>query len=141
MATYRIEPARDTLHGTFSREYPPILTIDSGDTVLFRTLNSGWVLEPPSFQEAKVKQFEPRIKGRDDGHALCGPLAIRGAQPGMTLEIQINEVQPDSWGLTGGGGLENDVNKRLCLVEQGVELIWALDAHSMTGRDQYGHTI
>jgi len=79
MATYSIEPARDTLHGTFSREYPPILTIDSGDTVLFRTLNAGWVLEPPSFKNANVKKFEPRIKGRDDGHALCGPIAIRGA--------------------------------------------------------------
>src|SRR6266567_3179121 len=61
MATYSIEPARDTLHGTFSREYPPILTINSGDTVLFRTLNSGWVLEPPSFKNANVKHFEPRI--------------------------------------------------------------------------------
>jgi len=92
MATYSIEPARDTLHGTFSREYPPILTIDSGDSVLFRTLNAGWVLEPPSFKNANVKKFEPRIKGRDDGHALCGPIAIRGAEPGMTLEIHINGV-------------------------------------------------
>src|SRR5438105_7535300 len=92
MATYTIEPARDTLHGTFSRGYPPILTIDSGDTVLFRTLNSGWVLEPPSFKNANVKHFEPRIEGRDDGHALCGPIAIRGAEPGMTLEIRINGV-------------------------------------------------
>ena len=49
MATYRIEPAPETLHGTFSRYYPPILTIDSGETVLFRTLNAGWVLEPPSY--------------------------------------------------------------------------------------------
>ena len=141
MATYSIEPAPDTLHGTFSRDYPPILTIDSGDTVFFRTLNSGWVLEPPSFKNANVKQFEPRVKGRDDGHALCGPIAIRGAQPGMTLEIRINEVRPELWGWTGGGGWENDVNKRLGLVEQGVELIWVLDAHSMIGRDQYGHTL
>ena len=58
MATYRIEPAPETLHGTFSREYPPILSIDSGDTVLFRTLNAGWVLEPPSFQNGKVKHFD-----------------------------------------------------------------------------------
>ena len=121
MATYSIEPARDTLHGTFSREYPPILTIDSGDTVLFRTLNAGWVLEPPAFKNGRVKKFEPRIKGRDDGHALCGPIAIRGAQPGMTLEIRINEVRPELWGWTGGGGWESDVNKRFGLVEQGVE--------------------
>ncbi len=141
MATYRIEPTRETLHGSFSREYPPILTIDSGDTVLFRTLNSGWVLEPPSFQQGKVKSFEPRLKGRDDGHALCGPIAIRGAQPGMTLEIRINEVLPGKWGWTGGGGRDTEINKRLGLVEQEVELIWNLDADTMTGKDQYGHTL
>jgi acetamidase/formamidase len=141
MATYRIEPTPDTLRGTFSRDYPPILTIDAGDTVLFRTLNSGWALEPPSYAHAQVKQFEPRLKGRDDGHALCGPIAIRGAQPGMALEIRINEVRPEGWGWTGGGGWENEINKRLGLLEQGVELRWALDADAMSGRDQFGHTI
>ena len=91
-ANFYLRIVRDTLHGTFSREYPPILTIDSGDTVLFRTLNAGWVLEPPAFKNGDVKKFESRIKGRDDGHALCGPIAFRGAEPGMTLEIRINEV-------------------------------------------------
>lgn len=141
MATYRIEPVRETLHGTFSHEYPPVLTIDAGDTVLFRTLNAGWALEPPSYEQGKVKEFGPRIKGRDDGHALCGPIAIRGAQPGMTLEININEVVPGAWGWTGGGGWNNEVNRRLGLLEQGIELIWELDAHTMMGRDQHGHAL
>src|SRR5258708_1584990 len=96
MATHRIEPVRDTLHGTFSREYPPLLTIDSGDTVLFRTLHSGWALEPPSYRQGNVKEFEPRLKGRDDGHALCGPIAIRGAQPGMALEIDRKSTRLNS---------------------------------------------
>ena len=60
MATNNIEPGSGTLQGAFSREYSPILTIDSGDSVLFRTLNSGWVLEPPSFQNAKVKNCTPK---------------------------------------------------------------------------------
>jgi acetamidase/formamidase len=141
VATHHVEPTQDTLHGTFSREYPPILTIDSGDTVLFSTLNSAWAIEPPLFRQGKVKQFEPRLKGRDDGHALCGPIAIRGAQPGMTLEIHINEVLPGRWGWTGGGGFSTELNKRLGVVEQGVELIWELDAQSMSGKDQYGHTL
>src|ERR1700737_1111318 len=106
MTTYSIEPIRDTLHGTFSRAYAPILTIDSGDSVLFRTLNAGWMLEPPSLQTGNVQRFEPRLKGRDDGHALCGPIAIRGAQPGMILEIQINEIRPGSWGWTVGELIE-----------------------------------
>jgi acetamidase/formamidase len=141
MATYYIDPTPDTLHGTFSREYPPVLTIDPGDSVVFRTLNASWALETPSFQKGDVKRFEPRIKGHDDGHALCGPIAIRGAQPGMTLEIHINEVQPGAWGWTGGGGWNSELNKRLGLVEQGVELHWKLDAHTMIGQDEYGHTL
>ncbi len=142
MAIYTIEPTRETLHGTFSRDYPPVLTIDSGDSVLFRTLNSGWAFEPPSFKTGKIKQFEPRLKGHDDGHALCGPIAIREAQPGMTLEIRINEVLPGTWGWACGGGMDTQINQRLDLVgEKGIELTWELDAHAMTGKDQYGHTL
>ena len=88
-----------------------------------------------------MKPFEPRLKGHDDGHALCGPIAIRGAQPGMTLEIRINEVLPGKCGWTGGGGWDTEINRRLGLVEQGIELIWDLDADAMTGKDQYAHTL
>src|SRR2546430_4020224 len=42
MATYTIEPERRTLHGKFSRDFPPVLTIYSGDTVVYRTLDAGW---------------------------------------------------------------------------------------------------
>ena len=138
MATYTIEPTRETLHGSFSREYAPVLTIDSGDTVHFSTLNASWVLdlstEPP-------RRFEPRDKERDGGHALCGPIAIRGAQPGMTLEVRINEVRPVDWGWTSVGGWESVVNQRFGLAGQSNALVWTLDMAAMTGKDQYGHTI
>jgi len=32
--TYQLEPVRETLHGSFSRDYPPVLTIDSCDTMV-----------------------------------------------------------------------------------------------------------
>jgi acetamidase/formamidase len=138
MAIYTIEPTRETLHGTFSREHAPILTIDSGDTVHFSTLNASWVLDlatdPPT-------RFEPRDRERDGGHALCGPIAIRGAQPGMTLEVRINEVRPVGWGWTSVGGWESMVNRRIGLVDQPNALVWTLDIAAMTGKDQYGHTI
>jgi acetamidase/formamidase len=59
----------------------------------------------------------------------------------MTLEIHINEVRPGSWGWTGGGGWDSDINRRFGLVEQGDPLHWSLNADAMTGTDQYGHTI
>ncbi|HLZ57830.1 MAG TPA: acetamidase/formamidase family protein [Ktedonosporobacter sp.] len=137
MTTYTIEPERATLHGTFSREYPPVLTIESGDTVHFRTLDAGWNIGP----ESLGKKFTPRHEERDRGHALCGPIAIRGAQPGMTLAVQINEVRPGPWGWTVGGGRNTAVNRSLNLIHREDQLHWELDASAMTGRDQYGHTI
>jgi acetamidase/formamidase len=81
MAIYTIAPERETLHGQFSRDFSPVLTINSGDTVIYRTLDAGWHLEPrrSTNPAERPQQFTPRIKGRDSGHALCGPLAIRGA--------------------------------------------------------------
>ena len=69
-------------HGYFSRELEPALTIDPGDTVVFTTLDSGWGLEPFA-----GGPYTPRreIERDGDGHALTGPVAIRGAQPGMAL--------------------------------------------------------
>jgi acetamidase/formamidase len=142
MTIYTIEPERGTLHGSFSREYPPIFTIDSGDTVHYRTFDAGWHLGPFSTeQEEKARKFEPRTRERDSGHALCGPVAIRGAQPGMTLEVHINEILPGPWGWTIGGCEQNELNKRLGVSEECELLQWRLDANSMTGKNQYGNTL
>ncbi len=142
MAVYTIEPERRTLHGSFSREFSPVLTIDSGDTVRYRTLDSGWGLEPLVALEMPRQTFLPRDDERDGGHALCGPVAIRGAQAGMTLEVQINDVRPGTFGLTIAGPKEQDSedNRRLG-IEHATLLRWTLDADSMVGRDQRGHTL
>jgi acetamidase/formamidase len=64
MAHYSIHPDRATLHGSFSMDYEPVLTIDSGDTVRFSTLEAAWGLEP--FERKGVrKKFEPRERPRD----------------------------------------------------------------------------
>jgi acetamidase/formamidase len=142
MATFTIEPERATLHGAFSREFPPVLTIDSGDSVRFRTLDAGWGLEAPEASGEPRRKFEPRDKERDAGHALCGPIALRGAQPGMTLEVQINAVRPGAWGWTAAGGTHRrQMNERLGVAEREGVLIWTLDPDAQTGRDQYGHVV
>ncbi len=41
MATYTINPERETLHGQFSRDFSPALTIDADDTVIYHTLDAG----------------------------------------------------------------------------------------------------
>lgn len=143
MTVHRIEPERRTLHGHFSRDIPPALTIDSGDTVTFRTLDAGWGLEPPSStdRDAMRKHFEPRHEKLDAGHALCGPIEVRGAEPGMTLEVQIDSIRPGTFGMTWVGGWSTPINDRLGISEEGTTLLWTLDPDAMRGRNNLGHVI
>ncbi|WML48736.1 acetamidase/formamidase family protein [Neobacillus sp. PS3-34] len=141
MGKYSIQPERSTLHGSFSRDYDPILTIDSGDSVRYSTLDAGWGLEPFS-NEGPRKKFEPRDRPRDAGHALCGPVAILGAEPGMTLEININEIRPGGWGWNSAGGFAHPVNQRLGIAEgEEFHLNWQLDADFMLGTSDKGHQV
>jgi acetamidase/formamidase len=82
-----------TLHGYFSRDLAPILTIDSGDSVRFAIPNSGWLVE-------SGEKFAPRDPANDTGHALVGPIAVRGAKADQTLVVRVDEVRPGSWGIT-----------------------------------------
>jgi acetamidase/formamidase len=82
---------RRTLHGRWSRELAPVLTIDPGDSVRFETLAIFW-------WRAREEPFAERAP--DDGHALTGPIAVRGARAGATLSVRIDEVEPGPWGIT-----------------------------------------
>jgi acetamidase/formamidase len=90
---------RETLHGHFSRDLPPVLTVDPGDSVRFQALNAGWRWE------ADRELLEERdAEGLDAGHALCGPIEVRGARVGQNLAVRIDEVRPRAWGVTFGDG-------------------------------------
>jgi acetamidase/formamidase len=82
---HEIPLERSTLHGHFSRDLEPILTVEPGDTIAFATLDSGWHVSPG-------KRFEPRDDELDGGHALIGPVEVRGARIGHTLEVGIDRV-------------------------------------------------
>jgi acetamidase/formamidase len=83
---------RRTLHGRWSRDLAPVLTIDPGDSVRFETLAIFWWRSPG-------EPFEPP-RPAGDGHALTGPIAVRGARAGATLSVRVDEVEPGSWGVT-----------------------------------------
>jgi acetamidase/formamidase len=100
-----------TLHGHFSRDLEPVLTVDPGDSVRISVPNAGWRLE-------SGEQLVSRDPSVDDGHALAGPIDVHGARAGQTLEVRIEEVRAGSWGWTGGGAdtelrweLEGDVGR------------------------------
>jgi acetamidase/formamidase len=131
---HEIPLERRTLHGHFSRELEPVLTIDSGDTVAFSCLDAGWHLEPDS-------KFEPRDEELDSGHPLIGPVEIRGANAGRTLEITIDRVVVGSWGWCAAGDWASPLNERLGLTEDGVCIQWTLDAEAGVGRDERGREL
>jgi len=86
-----------TVHGYFSRELEPVLTVDPGDSVRFQALNAGWRWEP----DAELFDRDTALHG---GHALAGPIEVRGARVGQTLAVTIDEVTPRGWGVTFGDG-------------------------------------
>jgi acetamidase/formamidase len=134
MALHEIPLERRTLHGHFSRELEPILTIDPGDTIAFSCLDSSWQVDPG-------RKFEPRDSELDAGHALVGPVEVRGARVGQSLEISIDRVLPGSWGWCGAGDWSTPLNERLGLTGEGVLLEWRLDAAAGVGRDERGREL
>lgn len=142
MATHHIEPTRAHLHGHFSRDLPPIITIDPGDTVTYSTLDAGWGLEGHAADGVPRARFSPMDPVLDRGHALCGPVAVRGAEPGMALAVRVDALRPGSFGWTVGGGWASNFNTRLGLdrTEEHM-LIWSLDAAHGSARDQFGRSV
>ena len=58
---HHLTPDIRTLHGAFSRDIPPALTIDPGDSVLIHTLDAAWNLTP---RRSTVYEENPRSSTR-----------------------------------------------------------------------------
>lgn len=141
MATHRLEPHRSTLHGTFFAGWDPVLTINPGDSVIVSTLDARWSLEGPGDDGAPGRQLEPRDAERDNGHALCGPIAIRGAAPGANLVVTIGEIVPGPWGWTVGGGFPNGINEHLGIGDEDLRLAWTLASGPNRATNQFGQSV
>lgn len=88
--------------GHYDASDKPVLTIQSGDTVVMHTLltNSPTGLEkagvaPGDVEPALREVFAgvPASARGPGGHILTGPIAIEGAMPGDTLEVRIKRVE------------------------------------------------
>jgi acetamidase/formamidase len=133
--THELPLERRTLHGHFSRDLASVLTIESGDTVALSCLDSAWNVAPG-------QKFEPRDKQLDGGHALVGPIEVRGARAGQTLAVRIDEVRVGSFGATVAGGWSTPLNDRLRMSEgEKLVLDWSLDAAAGVGRDPQGREV
>jgi acetamidase/formamidase len=136
MTMHEIPLERRTLHGHFSRDLEPILTVEPGDSIAFACLNAGW-------RTATGERFELRADDAlDAGHALVGPVAVRGARAGQVLEVRIEAIRIGTWGVTDAGGWHTPLNERLEVVDgPSAVLDWQLDADAGVGRDQSGREV
>jgi acetamidase/formamidase len=141
MSRYLVKPERSNLHGVLSKKIKPILTINPGDSVVFTTLEGDWRIEPPSEPSSGSGVFVTREYPYDAGHALCGPIAIEGAKPGMTLEVQINSIVPDNWGWSRIGGGDPDHLERIGFLGDEYFLKWDIDIERGICKSHLGHSV
>ncbi|HKQ58279.1 MAG TPA: acetamidase/formamidase family protein [Candidatus Eisenbacteria bacterium] len=142
MSLHEVEPAPSTVHGCFSRDLPPILTVDPGDRIRYRTLDAGWSLIEQADPYGLPAKFERPDPKRDRGHALCGPVAVRGAKAGMTLVVRLISIRTGRWGWSSAGGWKSALNDRLGVAEGEERVLrWALDPDQGTATNQHGRTL
>jgi acetamidase/formamidase len=96
MTLHRLPREQQYLHGHFSPELEPVVAIDPGDSVEISVPNHAWEVE----RDEQIVSRDPEI---DTGHALAGPIEVRGAKAGQALVVRIEEVRPGNWGVTYGG--------------------------------------
>jgi acetamidase/formamidase len=107
--------------GTFSAEYEPVITVDSGDTVVLECVSgapdvmppAGSGLEVPAALTAIHRANPPRL----GPHILTGPVGVAGAEPGDMLEVHIDTIELGAdWGFCAhrplGGTLPEDFPER-----------------------------
>lgn len=135
---YTIESTAENVRGSFSREYPPILSINPGDIVVVRTLDARWNLEPHASPGVPVRVLEHS----DYGHCLCGPIFVHGAKPGMVLGVHMHSLVPVAWGWSEAGGKPTTINHRLGLKGgTQVSLLWQIDWGRRVATDQEGRRV
>jgi acetamidase/formamidase len=141
-AAHELPLERKNLHGHFSRDLTPAVTIDPGDSVAFFVPDAGWGIGPPQDDSGTREHFEPRDEKLDAGHALLGPIEVRGARAGGTLAVHLDELRIGTWGVTDAGGWSTPLNERLGVADGDPHtLVWRLDPKAGTGRDQFGRAV
>src|ERR1700759_1546468 len=85
--------------GFFDASLKPVLTIDSGDIVkLWTTTGNPRYFESLGVPKEKIPAelfaaFEGAPGDARDDHTLDGPIAVRGAEQGDTVEIKIRSIE------------------------------------------------
>src|SRR5215469_14686648 len=86
-----------TQWGWFNNAQPPVLHVNSGDTIIFETMMHAHNQVIPGATIEQIKKTRTDFPGRGP-HTLTGPVYIEGAEPGMVLKVKINKIVPRAYG-------------------------------------------
>jgi acetamidase/formamidase len=143
MTLHRVEPTPESTVNVFSAEHQPLLTIDSGDTIVVRSLDAVGYLKRQEFP-GDVGQ-PTMFPGESRGHCVNQPIAVRGAAPGDMLAVRMVSLTPDSWGWTSSPAVpDSPVLRRLGLTgAKPAWLLWEIDAvaRSATANGKYTRSL
>jgi len=104
MTTHSLRASPETVRiGVFNAAFPPVMTIESGDRVEVQCVSGRDSVMPPAGAPFTIPPALSAIlaanPGVQAGHIVTGPIAIAGAMPGDTLEINIEKIVPGTdWG-------------------------------------------
>src|SRR5919109_1249070 len=93
---HTLSPNPSSVHwGYLDAKIPPRLTIESGDTVTIETVSGGPAdVGDTSIMLPHQREICEKLKPTPGPHILTGPVAVRGAEPGDTLEVRIKAIEP-----------------------------------------------
>ena len=82
--------------GVYDSRLPPILSINSGDTVVVETMAASDNQVVPGATIEQIVKIQNAVEGRGP-HTLTGPVYINGAEPGDILKIHFNKIVPRAY--------------------------------------------
>lgn len=97
--TLHILPAtlETTQWGWFNNAQPPVMYIQSGDTVIMETMMHSHNQLVPGVNVDTLKKLRTDWPGRGP-MTLTGPIYVDGAEPGDVLKVKINKIVPRAYG-------------------------------------------
>ncbi|GAA1181405.1 acetamidase/formamidase family protein [Pseudonocardia alaniniphila] len=138
MTEHHLEPTPETAIDVLSRETAPVLTVEPGDTVVVGSLDAKGHLE----RQQKPGEVRPLMFAPRAGHCLTGPIAVRGAEPGMVLAVHLVSMRPGEWGWTVAAARDKWLVRRLGLADgPPSHLLWELDSERGVGVNDRGHSV
>src|SRR3954462_5317329 len=85
-----------TQWGWFDNAQPPVLRVNSGDTIVLETMMHSHNQVVPGTTIEQIKKTRTDFPGRGP-HTLTGPIYIEGAQPGDVLKVTLNKIVPRAY--------------------------------------------